>query len=103
MSCSHVVVSEVERGDFGKTGREGDWEERSEALLALQRLFEEAGKLEVPADRNAEAAFDAEAWRARGVSAGNARPARNGTRRAGARSGSPSRTPSRTCGPSSCV
>ena len=62
MSCSHVVVAEVERGDFGHKGKESDWEVRNEALLALQRLFDEAATLEVPADKNAEAAFDAEAW-----------------------------------------
>ena len=64
MSCSHVVVAEVERGDFGKSGKDSNWEEKQEALCALQRLFDEAGKLEVPADKGAEAAFDAEAWRA---------------------------------------
>ena len=64
MSCSHVVVAEVERGDFGNRGKDGDWTERNEALLALQRLFDEAARLEPPDDREAEPAFDAEAWRA---------------------------------------
>ena len=64
MSCSHVVVAEVERGDFGNRGKDGDWTERNEALLALQRLFDEAARLEPPDDRDAEPAFDAEAWRA---------------------------------------
>ncbi|KAH8058233.1 hypothetical protein JL722_6088 [Aureococcus anophagefferens] len=64
MSCSHVVVAEVERGDFGNRGKDGDWTARNEALLALQRLFDEAARLEPPNDRDAEPAFDAEAWRA---------------------------------------
>ena len=62
MSCSHVVVAEVERGDFGNRGKDGDWTERNEALLALQRLFDEAARLEPPDDREAEPAFDADAF-----------------------------------------
>ena len=61
MSCSHVVADEVARGNFEDTGPDRDWGDRNEALLALQRLFDEAAKIEQTDD---EAMFDAEAWRA---------------------------------------
>ena len=61
MSCSHVVADEVARGNFEDTGPDRDWGDRNEALLALQRLFDEAAKIEETDD---EAMFDAEAWRA---------------------------------------
>lgn len=61
MSCSHVVADEVLRGNFEDTGPDRDWGDRNEALLALQRLFDEAAKLEETDDGPA---FDAEAWRA---------------------------------------
>ena len=45
MSCSHVVADEVARGNFEDTGPDRDWGDRNEALLALQRLFDEAAKI----------------------------------------------------------
>ena len=63
MSCSHVVADEVARGNFEDTGPDRDWGDRNEALLALQRLFDEVAKIE---ENDDEAMFDAEAWRALG-------------------------------------